>query len=91
MVRRSALYGAPIQYRSARGRTPYCMYITPLPPVALVIHVSKRAGAGLLRSTRRELMAMIVAAAAFLLTSDFFSMCMTLLFVEDVSPTAFTY
>jgi len=53
--------------------------------------VSKRSGAGLLRSTRRELMAMIVAAATLLLTSDFFSMCMTLLLVEDVSPTAFTY
>jgi hypothetical protein len=33
----------------------------------------------------------IVAAAAFLLTSDFFSMCMTLLLVEDVSPTALTH
>jgi hypothetical protein len=50
-----------------------------------------RTEAGLLRSRRRELMAKLVAVATFLLTSDFFSMCMTLLLVEDVSPTAFTY
>ena len=55
------------------------------------VHVSTRTGAGLLRSMRRELMTQIVAAAAFLLTSDFFSMCMTLLLVEDVSPTALTH
>ena len=58
---------------------------------ALTNAVSKRNEAGFLRSTRREWMAMIVAAATVLLTSDFFSMCMTLLLVEDVSPTAFTY
>jgi hypothetical protein len=55
------------------------------------VHVSTRTGTGLLRSTRREWMSMIVAVAAFLLTSDFFSMCMTLLLVEDVSPTALTH
>jgi hypothetical protein len=66
------------------------MYFTRVSPEALR-HVSTRTGAGLLRSIRRELMAIFVAAATLLLTSDFFSMCMTLLLVEDVSPTALTH
>ena len=55
--------------------------------------VSKRgAGAGLLRSTRREWMELLLAAgAAILLNRDFFSMCMAVLLVEGVSPTALTY
>jgi hypothetical protein len=56
------------------------------------LHAARiRTGAGLLRSTRRELMVTILAALTFLLNSDFFSMCMTLLLVEGVSLIAFTY
>ena len=68
----------------------FCRYIS-MTMYFTRVHISTRTGAGLVRSMRRELMAMIVAAAAFLLTSDFFSMCMTLLLMKDVSPTAFTY
>jgi hypothetical protein len=46
-------------------------YLTRLTPEAL--HVSMRTGVGLLRSARHEWMALILAIAIFLLTSDFFS------------------
>jgi hypothetical protein len=52
-------------------------YFTFLPPEAL--HGSMRTGAGLLRSTRHEWMALILAIAILLLTRDFFSISMTLL------------
>jgi hypothetical protein len=69
------------------------MYFTRLSPEARMDAASTRTGEGLLRSTWREWMervVMIVAAATLWLTSDFFSMCMTLLPVKDVSPTALT-
>jgi hypothetical protein len=48
--------------------------------------VSKRSGAGLLRSTREWMELLLDAGAAFLLTRDFFSitfvLCMTFLLVE---------
>jgi hypothetical protein len=62
----------------------YHMYFTFVPPEAL--HVSTRTGAGLLRSTWRELL--LDARAVFLPTIDFFSM--TLLLVEGVSPPPLT-
>jgi hypothetical protein len=52
--------------------------------------VSKRAGAGLLRSTRNWELLLAVGAVC-LLTRDFFSMCITVLLLEGVSPTALTY
>jgi hypothetical protein len=63
---------------------------TPAPP-AFLRHVSTRTGAGLLRSTRRELL--LDAGAFFLLTSDFFSIVlrMVVLLLEGVSPTALTH
>jgi hypothetical protein len=61
------------------------MSFTRLSPDAL--HRSTRTGAGLLRSTRCELL--LDAGTFFLPTSDFFSM--TLLLVEGVSPSALTH
>jgi hypothetical protein len=63
------------------------VYTKAVPP-AFLWHVSKRSGAGLLRSTRRELV--LDAGAIF---SDFFSieLRMVVLLLEGVSPTALTY
>jgi hypothetical protein len=49
--------------------------------------VSKRAGAGLLRSTREWMEMFLDAGAVFLLTRDFFSISMMLLLVEGLSLT----